>query len=135
MSRASYKSSTKIIFKIKNFVKSTSVKMIPHSLKTFVKKSPRVFQNLKKSNLVTSKFLTMGQSLSSCVASCSGNAQGCKDETYQKAAESYQKAVCKSYQKAVPKIHNHQCMDCGFEKIKTNDDKIVLALDPKFPEE
>ena len=109
--------------------------MIPHSLKTFVKKSPHVFQNSRKSNLVTSRFPTMGQALSSCAACCSGNAQGCKDETYQKAGESYQKAVCESYQKAVPKIHNHQSMDCGFEKITTNDDKIVLAVDPKFPEE
>ena len=109
--------------------------MIPHSLKTFVKKSPHVFQNSRKSNLVASRFPTMGQALSSCAACCSGNAQGCKDETYQKAGESYQKAVCESYQKAVPKIHNHQSMDCGFEKITTNDDKIVLAVDPKFPEE
>ena len=70
----------------------------------------------------------MGQTLSSCAASCSGNAQGCKDETYQKA-------VCESYQKAVPKIHNHQCMDCGFEKIKTNAEEIVLAVDPKFTEQ
>ena len=77
----------------------------------------------------------MGQSLTSCAACCSGNAQGCKDETYQKARESYQKAVGESYQKEVPKIHNHQCMDCGFEKITTNDDKIVLAVDPNFPEE
>ena len=75
----------------------------------------------------------MGQSLTS--ACCSGNAQGCKDETYQKAEESFQKAVRESYQKAVPKIHNHKCMDSGFEKITTNDDKIVLAVDPKFPEE
>ena len=109
--------------------------MIPHSLKTFVKKSPHVFQNSRKSNLVASRFPTMGQALSSCAACCSGNAQGCKDETYQKAGESYQKAVCESYQKAVPKIHNHQSMDCGFEKITTNDDKIVLAVDPNFPEE
>ena len=113
--------------------------MIPHSLKTFVKKSPHVFQNFKKFEfsdyiLVTSKFLTMGQALSSCAACCSGNAQGCKDETYQKAGESYQKAVCESYQKEVPKIHNHQ-LDCGFEKIKTNDDKIVLAVNPKFLEQ
>ena len=77
----------------------------------------------------------MGQALSSCAACCSGNSQGLKDETYQKAEESYQKAVSESYQKAIPKIHNHQSMDCGFEKITTNDDKIVLAVDPKFPEE
>ena len=76
----------------------------------------------------------MGQSLTSCAACCSGNAQGCKDETYQKARESYQKAVCEFYQNAVPKIHNHQCMDCGFEKITTIDDKNVLVVDPKFPE-
>ena len=72
----------------------------------------------------------MGQALSSCAACCSRNAQGCKDETYQKAGESYQKAVCESYQKAVPKIYN-----CGFEKITTNDDKIILAVDPKFTEQ
>jgi hypothetical protein len=29
-----------------------------------------------------------------------------------------------------PKINN-----CGFEKITTNDDKIVLAVDPKFTEQ
>ena len=77
----------------------------------------------------------MGQSLTSCAACCSGNAQGCKDETYQKARESFQKAVFESYQTAVPKIHNRECMDCGFEKITTNDDKIILAVDPKFTEQ
>ena len=77
----------------------------------------------------------MGQALSSCAACCSENDQGCKDETYQKAEESYQKAVRESYQKAVPKIHSHKCMDRGFEKITTNDDKIVLAVNPNFPEE
>ena len=74
----------------------------------------------------------MGQALSSCAPCCSGSAQGHED---QKAMESYQKAVGESYQKTVPKIHNHQCMDCGiFEKIKTNDETIVLAVDPKFTE-
>ena len=80
----------------------------------------------------------MGQSLTSCAACCSGNAQGCKDrkdETYQKARESYQKVVCEFYQNAVPKIHNHQCMDCGFEKITTIDEENVLAVDPKFTEQ
>ena len=77
----------------------------------------------------------MGQALSSCAACCSGNSQGLKDETYQKAEESYLKAVRESYQKAVPKIHTPQCMDRGFEKITTNDDKIILAVDPKFTEQ
>ena len=77
----------------------------------------------------------MGQALSSCAACCSGNDQGYKDETYQKARESFQKAVSESYQTAVPKIHNHECLDRGFEKITTNDDKIVLAVNPNFPEE
>jgi hypothetical protein len=77
----------------------------------------------------------MGQALSSCAACCSGNAKGCKDESYQRAGESYQKAVCESYQKAAPKILTPQCMDCGFEKITTNDDKIILAVDPKFTEQ
>ena len=50
----------------------------------------------------------MGQAISSCAACCSGNDQGLKDETYQKAGESYQKAVRESYQKGVPEIHNHE---------------------------
>ena len=51
----------------------------------------------------------MGQALSSCAACCSENDQGCKDETYQKAEESYQKAV--------PNEKNPQCKDISDGKL------------------
>ena len=63
--------------------------------------------------------MTMGQVLSSCAPCCSGSAKECED---QKGLESYQKA-------------KNPCLDCGFEKIETNDEKIVLAVDPKFTEQ
>ena len=71
----------------------------------------------------------MGQALSSCAPCCSGSAKECED---QKAMESYDKAVREFYQKSK---NPHQCLDCGFEKIETNDEKIVLAVDPKFTEQ
>ena len=58
----------------------------------------------------------MGQVLSSCAPWCS-DAHGHED--------------VQSYQKAVPNDKNPQWK----EKIKTNQDKIVLAVDPKSTEE
>ena len=59
----------------------------------------------------------MGQAVSSCAPCCSAN------EDVESSWESYQKSV--------PNDKNPQWK----EKIKTNDDKIVLAVDPKSTEE
>ena len=58
----------------------------------------------------------MGQTLSSCAPCCS-------------EVRAYEDV--ESYQKVIPNDKNPQWK----EKIKTNDDKIVLAVDPKSTEE
>ena len=58
----------------------------------------------------------MGQALSSCAPCCS-------------EVQAYEDV--ESYQKVIPNDKNPQWK----EKIKTNDDKIVLVVDPKSTEE